>query len=82
MQPNSVTFLGALNACASVPALEKGRCVHQQINEHGLEPNVLWGVVWWTCMQSVGAWRMLGVCSTRCHPGVWSLGMPYFEDVR
>ncbi len=43
MQPNSVTFVGALNACASVLALEKGRCVHQQIIEHGLEPNIFVG---------------------------------------
>jgi pentatricopeptide repeat protein len=40
VQPNSVTFVGALNPCASLLALEKGRCVHQQIIEHGLEPNV------------------------------------------
>jgi hypothetical protein len=25
----------------------------------------LWGVVWWTCMQNLGAWKMLGECSTR-----------------
>ncbi len=41
----------------------------------------LWGVAWWTCMQSVGAWRMLGECSTRCHLKMWSLGMPDLEDV-
>jgi hypothetical protein len=23
------------------------------------------GVVWWTCMQNLGAWKMLGECSTR-----------------
>jgi pentatricopeptide repeat protein len=43
VQPNSVTFVGALNPCASVLALEKGRCVHHQIIEHGLEPNVFVG---------------------------------------
>jgi pentatricopeptide repeat protein len=40
MRPNSVTFVGALNACARVLALEKGRCVHQQIIQHGLESDV------------------------------------------
>ncbi|CAK9870240.1 unnamed protein product [Sphagnum jensenii] len=40
MQPNSVTFVGALNAYASVFALEEGMCVHQQIIQHGLESNV------------------------------------------
>ncbi|CAK9868004.1 unnamed protein product [Sphagnum jensenii] len=40
MRPNSVTFVGPLNACARVLALEKGRCVHQQIIQHGLESDV------------------------------------------
>jgi hypothetical protein len=29
-----------------------------------------------TCMQNVGALRMLGECSTRCRLEIWSLGMP------
>ncbi len=37
MHPNTVTFVGVLNACASMIALEEGRCVHQQIIESGLE---------------------------------------------
>ncbi len=37
LRPNSVTFVGVLNACASVIALEEGRSVHQQIIESGLE---------------------------------------------
>ncbi len=41
----------------------------------------LWGLAWLTCMQTVGASRMLGKCSTRCHLKMWSLGMPYLEDV-
>ncbi len=40
VQPNSVTFVGVLNACASVVALEDGRCVHQQIVECGWDSNV------------------------------------------
>jgi hypothetical protein len=37
----TLTFVGALNACASVLALEEGRCVHQQqIIQHGLESDV------------------------------------------
>jgi hypothetical protein len=35
VQPDSVTFVGVLNACASILALEKGKCVHQQIVEFG-----------------------------------------------
>jgi hypothetical protein len=32
-------------------------------------------------MQNVGALRMLEECSTRCHLELWSLGLPYLEDV-
>ncbi|CAK9866409.1 unnamed protein product, partial [Sphagnum jensenii] len=39
VQPNSVTFVGVLNACASVVALEDGRCVYQQIVECGWDSN-------------------------------------------
>ncbi len=40
MQPNSVTFVGVLNACASVVALEEGRYVHQQIIQSSCESEV------------------------------------------
>ncbi len=40
MQANSVTFVGALNAYASVLALEEGRCVHQEVIQSGLELDV------------------------------------------
>ncbi len=43
MQPNSVTFVGLLNACASMIALEEGRCVHQQIIQSGFESDVFVG---------------------------------------
>ncbi len=32
-------------------------------------------------MQNVGALRMLEECSTRYHLKLWSLGLPYLEDV-
>jgi len=32
-------------------------------------------------MQNVGAWRMLGECSTICHLEMWSFGMPFLEHV-
>ncbi len=40
MWPNSVTFVGVLNVCANVVALEKGMCVHEQILQSGLELDV------------------------------------------
>jgi pentatricopeptide repeat protein len=40
VDPNSVTFVGMLNACASVFALEEGRCVHQEVIQSGLELDV------------------------------------------
>jgi hypothetical protein len=36
----------------------------------------LWGATWWTCMQNVGASRMLGKFSTRWCFEMWSLGEP------
>jgi pentatricopeptide repeat protein len=43
VQPNSVTFVGVLNACASIIALDEGRGVHLQIIQSGLESNVFVG---------------------------------------
>jgi pentatricopeptide repeat protein len=43
VEPSSVTFVGVLNACASVVALEEGRCVHQQIVKSGCESNIFVG---------------------------------------
>jgi pentatricopeptide repeat protein len=43
VQPNSVTFVGVLKACASVAVIEEGRCVRQQIIQSGLESDVFVG---------------------------------------
>ncbi|KAH8968158.1 hypothetical protein BDL97_03G115500 [Sphagnum fallax] len=40
VQPDSVSFMGVLNACASVVALEQGRCAHEQIIESGWDLDV------------------------------------------
>ncbi len=34
----------------------------------------LWAVALLTFVQNVGAWRMLGECSTRCPLEMWFLG--------
>ncbi len=41
--PNSVTFVGVLNACASMVAYEEGRSVHEQIIQSGCEFDVFVG---------------------------------------
>jgi len=43
VQPDSVTFVGVLKACASMVAIEDGRCVHQDIIQSGLESDVFVG---------------------------------------
>ncbi|KAH8956155.1 hypothetical protein BDL97_07G024500 [Sphagnum fallax] len=43
VDPNSVTFVGVLNACATVLGLEEGRCVHQEVIQTGLELDVFVG---------------------------------------
>jgi pentatricopeptide repeat protein len=43
VQPDPVTFVGLLNACASITAHEEGRCVHEQITQSGCEFDVFVG---------------------------------------
>jgi pentatricopeptide repeat protein len=43
VRPNSVTFVGVLNACASVLALEDGRCARKQIIESGWDSDIFVG---------------------------------------
>jgi hypothetical protein len=38
-------------------------------------------IAWLTCMRNWGAWSMLWKCFMRCHLKLWSLGLPYLEDV-
>ncbi len=40
MEPNPVTFVGILNACASIEALKEGKDVHEQILQSAWESNV------------------------------------------
>jgi hypothetical protein len=44
-------------------------------------PMSLCARAWWTCMQNVGALKMLGECSTRCHLEMWSLVMLWYWDM-
>jgi pentatricopeptide repeat protein len=60
--PNSVTFVGVLNACASVVALEEGRCAHEQIIERGWDSDVFVGSslvdMYAKCGTMQDAWRV------------------------
>jgi pentatricopeptide repeat protein len=62
VEPNSVTFVGVLNACASVAALEDGRRVHEQILRSGCESNVFVGSslinMYVKCGSIEDAWRV------------------------
>ncbi len=62
MQPNSVTFAGVLNACASGVALEEGRSVHYQIIQSGLESDVVVGSslvdIYAKCGSIQDSWRV------------------------
>jgi pentatricopeptide repeat protein len=81
VQQDSVTFVGFLTACSSVVAFEEGWCVINRSFKVVWSWMPLWGIAWLTCMQNVGALRILQKFSTRCHLKMWSLGMPYLEDV-
>ncbi len=68
MSPNEFSFVEVIKACAGLVAPEDGRNVHEQIIQSGWESNVFAGCSLVDMyMQNVGAWRMLGECSTRCH---------------
>jgi pentatricopeptide repeat protein len=43
LQPDPVTFVGVLNACASEVGLEEGRCAHEQIIQSGCESDSVVG---------------------------------------
>jgi hypothetical protein len=62
-------------------ALEEGRCVHHQIIQSELESDVFVESSLVDRYAKCGALRTLGVCSTRCHLKMWSLGMPYLWNV-
>jgi hypothetical protein len=60
---------------ANFPLKRAGVFVSGSLKVDGIQVS-LWGVACWTCMQTVGALRMLAKCSTRCHLNMWSLGSP------
>ncbi|CAM6015544.1 unnamed protein product [Sphagnum balticum] len=67
--PNSVTFVGVLNACASVVALEEGRCAHEQIIERGWDSDVFVGSslvdMYAKCGSMEDAWKVFNKMRSR-----------------
>jgi len=62
VQPDAMTFVGVLNACASAVALEAGRSAHEQIIQCGYESNVFVGSslvdMYVKCGRMDDAWRV------------------------
>jgi hypothetical protein len=47
-----------------------GAFVSKSLNADGIQMSS-WKIAWFTCMGNVGAWRMLGECSTSCDEWAW-----------
>ncbi|CAM6051124.1 unnamed protein product [Sphagnum compactum] len=62
VQADTVTFLGLLNACASIVALEEARCGHEQIISSGCNLYVFVGSslvdMYVKCGSMEDAWRV------------------------
>ncbi len=69
VQPDSVTFVGVLNACASFVALEEGRCAHKQIIQNGWDSDVFVGNslvdMYAKCGSMEDAWRVFNRMPSR-----------------
>ncbi|CAM6093772.1 unnamed protein product [Calypogeia fissa] len=69
VEPDTVTFVGALNACANVKALQEGRRIHEQIIQRGLEfrKNVANGLIdmYAKCGSIEDAWRVFSTTPSR-----------------
>jgi pentatricopeptide repeat protein len=67
-QPNSITFVGVINACASIEALEEGKHVHKQIIESGWDTDVFVGSslvdMYAKCGSIKDAWRVFNKMSS------------------
>ncbi len=75
MQPDPVTFVGVVNACASIAALEDGKWVHEQIIQRGFESIMFVGNslvdTYAKCASIEDALRVFNRMST-CNVVAWS----------
>ncbi len=69
VKPDSITFVGVLNACASVVALVEGRDIHEQIIQRGFESDVFVGSglidMYVKCGSMDDAWRVFNKMPVR-----------------
>ncbi|CAM6023970.1 unnamed protein product [Sphagnum balticum] len=69
VRPDSFTFVGVLNACASLVAPEEGRSVHEQIVQSGFESVTFVGNslvdMYTKCGSIEDAWRVFNKMSSR-----------------
>jgi pentatricopeptide repeat protein len=74
VEPDAVTFVGVLNACASLMALEEGSHVHQEIIQGGFDSNefVVSSLVdmYAKCGNLENAWKVLNKMATTTHSAV------------
>jgi pentatricopeptide repeat protein len=77
VQPDSVTFVGVLNACASVVELEEGRHIHEQIIQRGCESDVFVGNslvdMYAKCGSIEDAWRVFNEMRSTCDLVSWNV---------
>jgi pentatricopeptide repeat protein len=72
VQPDSVTFVGVLKACASMVAIEEGRCVHRDIIQRGMESYVFVGSMQIVQQDAILNWGHLECHTWRmCHEWAW-----------
>jgi pentatricopeptide repeat protein len=81
MEPDPVTFVGVVNACASIAALEDGKGVHKQIIQSSFESIIFLGNslvdMYAKCGSIEDDLRIL----TGCPHAMWLLGVPSFWDM-
>jgi len=66
LEPSPVNFVGVLNACASIVALEEGRCTHEQIIHSSFESDIFVGnSICAKCGNMGDAWRMFNEMPSR-----------------
>ncbi|CAK9210480.1 unnamed protein product [Sphagnum troendelagicum] len=69
VHPNAFTFVAVLNACASLVALEDGRCAHEQIIQSGCESDVFVGSslvdMYAKCGSMEDAWKVFNKMRSR-----------------